>query len=319
MRFANRNSIDPPASITEEGNIGDRERKRALAYFSAKSDAKVEESDDNEAEAKIKKFIFSAYAEDDVKEALEKLFHNKCAYCESGYKAVISVQVEHFRPKGRVAEDPQHTGYWWLASSWSNLLPSCVHCNGTEFHQVFTFETEAPYGISKGESNFKTGKYDFFPIGGERANSEVDDLELEDAYLIDPTKRNPEDHLRWIVHEGMSLVAPVKNGENWDPYGFYTYRIFGLNRRALAEARTSLMLKIEAEIADIRSYLIEIAEWAPGRNRDFMIDKIFKRIGALEEFTKPSSEYSMMAKSILDGALAELIDEFESVNKNEKL
>ncbi|MBI4909033.1 MAG: hypothetical protein HY820_35760 [Acidobacteria bacterium] len=85
---------------------------------------------------------------------LEKIFHNKCAYCEreiSGYYG----DAEHYRPKGAVKflaadgtfGEPQfqlfgkdgpsqtlqpHPGYFWLAYDWRNLIPACVYCNSGE-------------------------------------------------------------------------------------------------------------------------------------------------------------------------------------------
>lgn len=53
----------------------------------------------------------------DVKEALFKLYHKKCAFCE---QRVEVPQVEHFRPKSI---------YYWLAYSWDNLLLACSTCN----------------------------------------------------------------------------------------------------------------------------------------------------------------------------------------------
>ena len=50
-----------------------------------------------------------------LKEHLQDLYHDKCAYCDGSYQAFGYGDVEHFRPKGAVTEDPTHSGYWWLA------------------------------------------------------------------------------------------------------------------------------------------------------------------------------------------------------------
>jgi hypothetical protein len=65
---------------------------------------------------------------------LNKYYHSKCAYCEMTCKA----DIEHYRPKKGVEEDPAHNGYYWLCYEWSNLIPSCRTCNaegakGTKF------------------------------------------------------------------------------------------------------------------------------------------------------------------------------------------
>src|SRR3954454_1457494 len=68
------------------------------------------------------------YAHEEVRKALEELFHRKCAYCEIS-TARVDWEVEHYRPKGRVAERQGHPGYYWLAYDWDNLFPSCTFCN----------------------------------------------------------------------------------------------------------------------------------------------------------------------------------------------
>ncbi len=69
------------------------------------------------------------YAHDLVRAALAKLFYDKCAYCYSEITATDDWDVEHFRPKGRVAERSAHPGYYWLTYNWKNLYTSCTHCN----------------------------------------------------------------------------------------------------------------------------------------------------------------------------------------------
>jgi len=43
---------------------------------------------------------------------LAELSHNKCWYTES-LNPGTDDDVDHFRPKGEVAEDTGHGGYWW--------------------------------------------------------------------------------------------------------------------------------------------------------------------------------------------------------------
>ncbi len=52
-----------------------------------------------------------------------------CAYCGRYLPENDRGDVEHFRPKGNVAEDDAHGGYWWLAYALSNYLMSCSVCN----------------------------------------------------------------------------------------------------------------------------------------------------------------------------------------------
>lgn len=52
-----------------------------------------------------------------------------CAYCGRYLPSNDQGDVDHFRPKGKVAEDDAHGGYWWLAYAFSNYLMSCAVCN----------------------------------------------------------------------------------------------------------------------------------------------------------------------------------------------
>jgi uncharacterized protein (TIGR02646 family) len=75
-----------------------------------------------------------------MKEELFRLYHGKCAYCESPLRLSSWDQLDHFRPKNEVLDEHKrmvcidragkpHTGYYWLAYEWTNLLPSCAVCN----------------------------------------------------------------------------------------------------------------------------------------------------------------------------------------------
>ena len=74
---------------------------------------------------------YKAYKNPDIRAALEEAFGGKCAYCETYYAATQPVAIEHYRPKGEVTIDGKRVppGYYWLASEWTNLLPSCTDCN----------------------------------------------------------------------------------------------------------------------------------------------------------------------------------------------
>ncbi|MFV8053150.1 hypothetical protein [Mycobacterium sp. 48b] len=74
---------------------------------------------------------------------LRNKFGNKCAYCEKSLTD-IPTAAEHWRPKRAITGSRDHPGYFWLAYSWFNLLPSCDMCNSY------------------------AGKKNQFPITGER-------------------------------------------------------------------------------------------------------------------------------------------------------
>jgi uncharacterized protein (TIGR02646 family) len=65
------------------------------------------------------------WTEPDVKGLLYAMQGSVCAYC--GME--ITLDVDHFRPKGAVDGDQSHGGYWWLAYECSNYLLACAVCN----------------------------------------------------------------------------------------------------------------------------------------------------------------------------------------------
>lgn len=98
---------------------------------------------------------------------------NRCWYCDLS-QVRSDMPVDHFRPKGRVAEDPTHPGYWWLAFSWKNFRYACTFCNSRRID------------VASGSDG---GKQDHFPLlpGCQRACCEQDDELLETPALLDPS------------------------------------------------------------------------------------------------------------------------------------
>jgi uncharacterized protein (TIGR02646 family) len=243
-------------------------------------------------------FDFKVYKNPDVARALNELFHGKCAYCESSIKAVQPTDIEHFRPKGRVADCPGHPGYWWLAASWSNLLASCIDCNRQRYHDIEQLDKDR---FSEDQDwLFKLGKGDLFPIlGATYAHCATDDHDLEDAALIDPTRRDPADHLVWLEERALSLIGPRPVAGGHDPRGYYTYRVFGLNRQGLVEERTSLMRNVRAQIAFIEQMLdgaIQMPEPFSSRQRD----QAFEQFLSLDHYAQADKPYSAMVANLLE-------------------
>jgi uncharacterized protein (TIGR02646 family) len=64
------------------------------------------------------------YQSTEIKEALVKMCHDKCAYCESKVRHVDYGHIEHYRPKSKYPE---------LTFEWSNLLLACGICNSKAY------------------------------------------------------------------------------------------------------------------------------------------------------------------------------------------
>jgi predicted ATP-binding protein involved in virulence len=152
-------------------------------------------------------FDIDVYVDDEIREQLGRLSHQKCAYCESPLGKDWLVDL--FRPRrgsiragGRV--DSDH--YWWLAYRWDNMLPSCYIC--------------------------ERNKGSRFPIKGRAAQPEAqgEELDKERPELIDPTHSHdlPEDHL-WVDAEGMIKALSDR--------GDVTIATLDLNRDDLAAQR----------------------------------------------------------------------------------
>jgi uncharacterized protein (TIGR02646 family) len=181
----------------------------------------------------------AVYAHDEVRKALERLFNRKCAYCES---CVENFDVDHLRPKGRVAERKNHPGYYWLAYTWSNLYPSCQACNQRRRDRPL-------WGDARSGST--AGKADQFPLSDEdtRAMTPADDLARETTELIDPCGVDPEQFLSYDPLGGISSLQD-------NPQGKATIRVFHLDRRRLKDARR--------EVISMVTSLAKLAVGIPG-------------------------------------------------------
>ena len=112
----------------------------------------TEEQGQNKADKKV-------YGHDELRKALERLFIDKCAYCEW---QVEEFDVDHFRPCGSVGELGDHPGYYWLTYEWENLYPSCQHCNQRrKDKRRWPDQDELP----------ARGKYDQFPVLDESSRA----------------------------------------------------------------------------------------------------------------------------------------------------
>ena len=269
MRATRRGSAPPPASLEARNRAGTTELERARAHMSAPLGAGQDRS----------AFPFAAYKADDVKERLEALFHGKCAYCESLYASQAPVDVEHFRPKGAVQDDPSHGGYWWIAMQWENLLPSCIDCNRRR-------RQGTPAAVSDLRVLYEvmqSGKADAFPILGARATAEATDFSSERALLLDPTRDDPEAHLAFELRPGIAegLVYPKATGvQPADPLpalsqdhqtvaaaaaaaglsvrAAVSIQVYGLNRLRLVQERAAVIRRLRF----LGSVLVELGRIA---------------------------------------------------------
>lgn len=154
----------------------------------------------------------------ELKWHLFDLFQGKCAYCEHKPLAGASGDVEHYRPKGKVDEDENHPGYYWLAYDEHNLLPSCELCNRPG-----------------------RAKLTHFPVIGAHSR-DARKVAAEQPLLLNPYDQQIDlfQHLEFDA-AGSSL------SHNASQYGEKSRTIYDLDRGYLKEARFQAMQQIEVD------------------------------------------------------------------------
>lgn len=305
MRYVPR-TLDAPDDLVEKGEV---ELTAAITHF---------ESDPPNPES----FEFKRYKLKSVKNALEKMFHGKCAYCETFYASTQPLDVEHYRPKGAVAGVRDHRGYWWLAMAWGNLLPSCIDCNRKRNQITPRGDTslvrllENTVGFTSA-ATVGTGKKDSFPLAdpASRAAQRTDHIGEESALLLNPCEEDPGPHLKYFFDRDNPVSFVLANELNGDPVfsgedglstkGATSIHVYGLNRLRLVQARTRHLRRLEF-LANLMIDLKVLGQQLHG-NADPDVDRASVQINGfadrvLSELTEMSDakhQYSAMATAWL--------------------
>jgi uncharacterized protein (TIGR02646 family) len=184
---------------------------------------------------------FSAYRHEQVRAALLAAFGGKCAYCESFYDATQPTAIEHFRPKGAVMIDGKRKppGYWWLASSWENLLPSCTDCNSPR-------RQDFPGGMP-----VTAGKANAFPLPTEKRRAiRPGEERRERPLLLHPYFDDPEEHLEFVWGVGPvddGHIRARRNGSGRESArGRATIEVCALQRLGLVKGRQRRLVTLIA-------------------------------------------------------------------------
>lgn len=247
MIKVNRARVAIPEDLrTDVDSEGKLEIEEAKIFFEKKVLARqAAENTQAKVERNQESFKFKAYKK--AKTALQKLFHNKCGYCEIGYGGAAS-DVEHFRPKGeidylsqgRVLTHPE--GYYWLAADWENLIYSCQHCNRGENHD---HQERAGAPLVRRVS----GKANHFPLSDESKRLKAcDPVDAEEPYrlLLNPCRDVPSDHL---MFRSDGFVTPKIIEGRPSPQGTASILLYGLKRveliRCRKDAATKLLFNLE--------------------------------------------------------------------------
>ncbi len=238
--------------LTDPEGKGNRETRKAIESFRDH----VEKHPNGAADWK---FDFKAYKRVEVKAALEKIFHGKCAYCESYYRGTQPMDVEHWRPKGRTVpaegKKAKKPAYYWLAATWENLLPSCIDCNRKrKQHDVVEDRTVS------------IGKMDEFPLWEPDRRMteppEEGDLPSEMPLLLDPCTDEPAEFLEFDP-DWRCVLRPLESSELAREKALQSIRVYGLNRVGLVMNRQELCRRLELRIATVKALTRVLIEEAP--------------------------------------------------------
>jgi uncharacterized protein (TIGR02646 family) len=234
----------PPASLSSKA--AEEERTRLAAYYATPENAEARYTG-----------TFGAYKHQQVRAALQAAFGGKCAYCETSYTATQPLAVEHFRPKGGVTIGGALVppGYWWLASHWENLLPSCTDCNSPR-------RQDFPGGVPA-----TAGKANAFPLPTERRRAHCQgDEKKERPLLLHPYFDQPEEHLEFTWDTGTvddGHIHPRRNGRGQESRrGRTTINVCALQRMGLVSARRRHLRKLIAFLNVVAERKLE-ADRAP--------------------------------------------------------
>ncbi len=220
-----------------------------------------------------------------VTDKLHETHIGKCCYCERRRDRKRDMDVDHYRPKGEVAGDTVHTGYWWRAYKWNNLLWSCHTCN----------------------QKYKGTKFTLLP-GGTRAYDKMDDLILEKPNLINPKLEDPSKLLSFQVDRSggrcfITILPRAGINNSKQIRANETIRIVGLNRHEhgynLVEERGEKFYGTDFEWIVLHIIQSNDAKDKNPEKRQDYIESINALREQLKKFIRPNREFSGVFRDYL--------------------
>lgn len=286
MIKVDRSLIAEPAVLSARYR-GKTEQERAVSKF-------LKHIDEGRDPLKFQ-FNYIAYKKEPLKRALTVLFHGKCAYCESRYAGSQPMDVEHWRPKGKVdAANGEYPGYYWLAATWANLLPSCIDCNRSRkqydsyLKRELNLGKETQFPVLNDDYLVKRGK----PHDYDKSNTGGPEVPL----LVNPCTDDPG----LFFHYADGLVLP-KDGLAGDQLtkAENSIRVYALNRSALVYDRLAIVRLVEQRIFTLER-LMRIDGSATAPAIKMVVDELIAHeIDNLVEMKKPENVFSAMVAQLL--------------------
>ena len=184
------------------------------------------------------------YNAPEVKDALNELYNNKCAYCEGiANSAKFKSRIDHFRPKNGIKEIENHKGYFWLGYEWTNLLPTCETCNREKWNKFPLEKGKEDTRISDDlvkEGFIKNNEFIF-------ENFKIENLEREKRLLLNPEIDQVEKYLYFLPTGEIKHLLTDKG----EKLGKKSIEVYNLNRKSLISERKTIIDNLYKEIIDI--------------------------------------------------------------------
>ncbi|MEQ8409372.1 MAG: hypothetical protein RKH07_13965 [Gammaproteobacteria bacterium] len=175
----------------------------------------------------------------DLAELLAEQSKRKCWYCETN-EIRSDNPIDHFRPKGKVAECDGHAGYWWLAFDWQNFRYACTYCNSRRVDE----ETAG-------------GKQDHFPlfVPPDWNTCEADD-NVERPMLLDPVE---EGDCRLLGFNENGEACPVETDKESEGFkkAKKSIELYHLNHKPTARARKTLYQRIRTLVSSTNELIAQ--------------------------------------------------------------
>jgi hypothetical protein len=236
-----------------------------------------QESDPDKRSELIKKYRDRWVA---LRDILADYSYGKCWYTESCNPGSDD-DVDHFRPKGKLADVEGHNGYYWLAFDWTNFRLSCHRANRPRINP---------------ETGDTGGKANFFPLVDPetRAYSEADDLAKEEPVLLDPTNVVDVSMVTFDMSGDAVLSPGFKGNSVAERRLAESVRYYHLNWPAFRDNRVVLYNRVE-RLVDRGS------RCAPsGPDRLQVTDAFKETLKDLKKMMNPKEEYSAAIRAYVE-------------------
>lgn len=141
------------------------------------------------------------YNHEDIKKAVIKETHGKCAYCESKIRAVSHGDIEHVYPKSLD---------YSRCFEWGNLGFSCQICNQNKTNKDPKFEKILdPYNVDPSPHIIFCGPF-IYGNGTESGKKTISNLKLDRADLIE--------RRQGVFNSVMKHIEMIKMARSQDEY-----------------------------------------------------------------------------------------------------